>query len=142
MKKNLFWMAVIGLTVMLSAMLTSCSKDDDEGMASELVGNWKSVGYYDNSINGNYYPGITVAPIPDTSETITFKSNGKGVYTANGVEKEFDWEPGEIAVHISIAPSVHNSDNWNYGDREYYVSSTELVIIWSNARQFVYQKGK
>jgi hypothetical protein len=54
MKKNLFWMAVIGLTVMMSTMFTSCSKDDDEGMASELVGDWKSVGYYNNSINGNY----------------------------------------------------------------------------------------
>jgi hypothetical protein len=139
MKKIKFLFFTVIFAVVFTGFI-SCNDDEKEGVSSDLVGTWQSVGYYDDSINGYYSPETTTAPIPDTSEKITFKSNGKGVYAANGSEKEFDWKAGEIGIDISIAPNIHNSDNWNYSGREYYLLSTKLVIFWSNSRQFVYTK--
>lgn len=73
MKQKLLLMAFAGLFA--AATFGACSKDENSN--SPLVGTWQSVGYYDNSVNGNYYPGITTAPIPDISEKITFKSKIK-----------------------------------------------------------------
>ena len=128
MKKYLSMMAVTILTVCIFA---SC---DDDKTSSPLTGTWESVGYYTNySTSGNL--------ISDTSEKITFNSNGKGVYTANDTKKEFTWNASDIAVEISIAPSIHNQDNYDYPGREYdLLSSTQLVIYWSNARIYVYEK--
>jgi hypothetical protein len=133
--KILFFAATLAAT---SAGFTSCSKDDDA--SSPLVGTWQSVYYGHHSIVGE--PGATNVT-PDASETITFKSNGKGMYSAAGIEKEFDWTAGEIGVYISIAPSIHNDDNWNDTGREYeLLSSTKLCIYWSNERTYVYNKVK
>jgi len=103
-----------------------------------LVGVWQSVGYYHN-----YYPETTEKLTPmDVSEKITFNSNGNGVYTANGTEKAFTWTAGEVGIEISIAPSIHNDNNWNYPKREYYVTSTQLIIFWASSLQVVYKKEK
>jgi hypothetical protein len=138
---NFLSVLTAGALLAMCFFVTGCEKEE-EGSSSELVGTWQSVGYYNGSSNGNYYPGITTAPISDTSERITFKSNGKGVYAANGSEKEFDWKEndGGISINISMASSIHNTDNWNYSDREYHLSSTELVIFWSSKAQYVYNK--
>ena len=135
MKKHLI---VAALVVAVCAGFTSCG-EDDEGSSSLLIGTWQSVGYYNSLVNGHYFPETTEEPIPDTSEKITFKSNGKGVYITKSGEREFDWKRYDIGIDISIAPSIHNDDNWDV-EREYYLSSTELAIIWSNKAQYVYRK--
>jgi hypothetical protein len=133
-KTKMFAMLVFALS---ASVFTGCSKDDDSGSSSPFVGTWQSVGYYRSA----YYPETTATLISDTSEKLTFNSNGKGVYSAGGTEKAFDWKAFDIGIDISIAPDIHNTDNWDYAGREYYlVSSTELVIIWSNAYSYVYEK--
>jgi hypothetical protein len=135
------FLAVLVTCVLLSMcfFVTGCDKDDNGGgSSSKLVGTWQSVGYYTNYAA----QGTLVA---DISEKITFKSNGKGVYATAEIEKSFDWKlvsgAEDFAVDISIAPSIHNSDNWNYGEREYeLISATELIIYWSNARVYSYKK--
>jgi len=143
MSRGNFFVKICFVLLMASFILSGCSKDDDKDKESSLlIGTWESVGYYNNMVNGNYYPETTKDPIPDTSEKITFKKNGEGEYEANGNKKEFTWDYEYPGVSISIAASIHNYDNWNYPDRECDITSTQLVIFWANARQVVYKKVK
>ena len=137
MKKTNF-LFFVAIFVAVCASFTACD-DDDKGENSPLVGTWESIGYYNSSVNG-LYPESTADPISDTSEKIIFKSNGKGVYSVNGSEKEFNWKAGKIGIEISIASSIHYEDKDDDNIREYFLSATELCIMWSNARQYVYRK--
>ena len=135
MKRSFVKITVVAVIAM--GIFTACDKVSEA--SSNYVGTWQSVGYYDNSPEA-YMTAHQL--IPDVSEKITFKKNGKGEYEANGSKKSFEWKAYEVGIEISISPSIHNDDNWTDLQREHWIESNKLTIVWSNKCEMVYEKIK
>jgi hypothetical protein len=109
MKKNVFLLCVMMVAMMAASVgLTSCSKDDDGGVAGAMTGNivgtWNCEYYCIDGSSGNQYPMGDDYDLPFTTVTLRADGtcegsgviiNGKGNYTvvtANG------WEDGYWAI--------------------------------------------
>lgn len=108
MKKDLLFVCMMVAMMTASVGLTSCSKDDDGGIAgamtSDIVGTWKCEYYCIDGSSGNQYPMGDNYDLPVTTVTLRADGtcegsgviiNGKGNFT---VKTGKWWEDGYSAI--------------------------------------------
>jgi hypothetical protein len=129
MKKNVFWMALISLVVMMSStVLTSCGKDDDEKNESELTGAlW--LGTYIYNEDGEVY---------HDNYGLEFMPNGSGkwwVYDEGGrsdADFTYTWNSPNVAITITLTGGT--------GTLKGKVSGNKMTITWIDGYQLVLTK--
>ena len=144
MKKNLFFVCMMVAMMAASVGLTSCSKDDDGGVAGamtgDIVGTWKCEYYQDGSNYGHFTATSELTTVTlradGTCDGSGMIINGKGNYTVKTGNK---WEDGYWAIFTFTqngkTVSTATLESFDNDHRTGYVSLSGYGDKW-----FVFKK--
>jgi hypothetical protein len=111
MKKNVFWMALISLVVMMSStVFTSCSDDDDEKSGS-LVGTWGyGEGLFVFDEDGTLWITSDRYDDPWTEEcTYVYKDGVIYIYDSYG-DLEYEWKVIKLTASELVVDVIYEGE--------------------------------